>query len=133
MDGKGEESFKGYAPIGDMLTTLKFLGYEIKKRRGMKANTFPYPETPTAIVRIQWLQDNAQPYFWREAGRHTHYVAMRKEPDIVGGGWWVYCNSVSWFRAHDAMADEYLQGTGIDHNRYGPPGYISSYLELTRV
>lgn len=114
--GKGE--WPGYSPVKEMQATLEAMGYKTRKCRGGEAKQFPNVRSSAAIVRIQWLDQDGKPFPWFEAFRHTHYVLMRW---VKGEGFYVFCNGTGWFPAHGSFAKEYLR-----------PGYVSSYIEVSR-
>jgi hypothetical protein len=115
--------FHGCSPVGELFATLEALGFAVARRLGRKASEFPRPATDRAIARVQWLREDGSEWFYRQAPRYSHFVAMRRDP--ATGVWWAYCNSRLWFRAHGREGDAYL-------NAGSPRGYISSYLELSR-
>ena len=138
IDRWAGESWPGYSPMRGMVSTLKALGYSVERRRGMKAKEFPLSqkvlEGGAAIVRIQWLDDDGKDYSgFMERARHTHYVLMQEFPEsnILDGsgktihvdqGVYVFCNGeAGWFKAYGRYALRYLQ-----------PGYVSSYLEVSK-
>ena len=116
--GLGFEAFRGFSPIAEIKETLTSFGYHFIYVRAHKAKTFPRPRTDTAILRIQWLDEDSKEYYWRAAGSHTHYVLMKR----CEGRWWIFCNAEHWFLSDSIKAKNYLKGRG----------FVSSYLELSK-
>ena len=109
--------YRGYAPMRDMVQVLRELGWTVRRKRGSKNRQWPSPSTDLAIVRIQWLDDDGQEYYWAVAPLHTHYVAMKK----IGEDWYVFCNGTGVFRTSSYAGAHYFD-----------IGYMTSYLELER-
>ena len=114
----GEKGWPGYSPIREMRATLEKDGYRVKVCQGHKAKEFPFIDCMAAIVRVQWLDDDGKDYSgFMERARHTHYVLL----EWHAGKILVFCNSDGWFPAKGKVARDYLK-----------PGYVSSYLEVSR-
>jgi hypothetical protein len=107
--------YLGWGAWKDLKLTLEKYGYSVKMRSGKKQYAFPAPETEEAVVRIQWLDEDGKEYYWAEATKHTHFVAMKK----VDGVWLVFCNTRGWFSAHS-----------IEGNAYLEDGFVTSYYEI---
>ena len=112
--------YPGWGAWKDIKLILERHGYSVKSRSGKKSPEFPHPESDEAIIRIQWLDDEGKEYYWAEASRHTHFVAMKKLPGD-GKHWMVFCNSRGWFPAHGSEARDYLEDEG----------FVTSYYELS--
>jgi hypothetical protein len=102
--------------VGEMEEMLKQLHFETKRRRGNKVKKLPTLLTSRALVFIQWLNDEGEEYYWREAQTHTHWILMQNEKD----GIWIWDNAFGWLKK-----EEWEKKGGIDN------GYIRSYLEVS--
>ncbi len=114
-DWPGE--YRGWGAWRDIKKLLEEYGYSVKARGAKKCYNFPLINTDMAILRIQWLKDDGTEYYWAEASRHTHFVAMKKD----SGKLWVFCNSRLWFDAYSLIGCDYLEN-----------GYVTSYYELIK-